>query len=207
MENTETPFSAALTYLLSKNKKITQTKLAEEIEMSQSYISALKNGEKDGSEDTRRKISEIFGYHYNDFLKLGEWVIKNNDQQNINIKNQIPKEAQPELYIQKMTEDFVKNLSKFYYPKPLDETSSTENQPISFKNEHHKKHALVINGFTDHKEPLEINEYLVKIQKIKPSRLKKIKDIVKLELKELEDEYVTKKEPDQKNGASGTEGK
>ena len=71
MENEPTPFSAAFKYLIESDKKVTQTKIAHKTGLRQSYISALKNADRDGSEKTRRKVASYFKIPYDDFLEIG----------------------------------------------------------------------------------------------------------------------------------------
>lgn len=71
MKAKETPFSKALKHFLDEDDSITQTKLAEKIGISQSYISGLKTGDKEGSEKIRTKIAEYFGKTYFEFIDFG----------------------------------------------------------------------------------------------------------------------------------------
>jgi transcriptional regulator with XRE-family HTH domain len=70
-----TPFSAALTYCLNF-KGLTQDAIAGEVGIGQSYVSALKRGDRQGDEEIRRKIAQAFGMGYEDFLGLGEKLLR-----------------------------------------------------------------------------------------------------------------------------------
>lgn len=76
MEENEkkTPFSAALSYYLDK-KWGTAAALARTIDKSSGYVSTLGSGKKKGDEEVRRTIARYFGYAYDDFLDLGQWIL------------------------------------------------------------------------------------------------------------------------------------
>jgi transcriptional regulator with XRE-family HTH domain len=76
MGNMKTPFGKALEYLLRTTKGANQSKVGAFAGISQPFVSALKAGDQEGTEATRRKIAEYFNYDYESFLQLGQDLIQ-----------------------------------------------------------------------------------------------------------------------------------
>jgi hypothetical protein len=70
------PFAIALSYCLKMEGYGAQSKLGRKVQKSQSFISEIANGLRDGSENTRREIAKYFGYNYDYFLELGAALLK-----------------------------------------------------------------------------------------------------------------------------------
>jgi transcriptional regulator with XRE-family HTH domain len=77
IKKNKTAFSTALAYFLenSPDEKTTQGQLADRIKKSQTYISMLKHGKRNGSEKTRRDIAAFFEKNYQDFLDIGKNIL------------------------------------------------------------------------------------------------------------------------------------
>ena len=85
-------FTSALTYLIDK-KNINQAALARECGMSPSTLAGYKSGRREGREDVRKTISTALGYHYEEMLLLGQWILDGKDPEELlrNIRIAHPK--------------------------------------------------------------------------------------------------------------------
>jgi len=77
------PFAAALEFLI-RNTKTSQGKIALSIGVTQSYISGMVKGHRNGSEQTRRDIASFFNIEYDEFLKMGQRIVENEGSLSIN---------------------------------------------------------------------------------------------------------------------------
>ena len=68
-------FRAALTYLLDKEGRGAQTRLADEQKIDRGYLNAIVRGRKSGSEKKRGEIAAHFGMVYEDMLSLGRRIL------------------------------------------------------------------------------------------------------------------------------------
>lgn len=68
-------FRAALTYLLKKEGRGAQTRLADKLNIDRGYLNAIVRGRKSGSEKKRCEIAEHFHMLYEDILKLGRKLL------------------------------------------------------------------------------------------------------------------------------------
>ena len=74
METIHDHFRKALQRVLAESEVGTQSRLTEALGLSSGYISAIKNGSKNGGENLKREIAAYFGYHgsdYEQFLNIG----------------------------------------------------------------------------------------------------------------------------------------
>ena len=72
-------FRAALTYLLDKEGRGAQTRLADEQKIDRGYLNAIVRGRKSGSETKRGEIAAHFGMVYEDMLSLGRRLLNGED--------------------------------------------------------------------------------------------------------------------------------
>ena len=81
-------FHAALTYLLAKEGRGAQSRLARQQNIDRGYMNAIAKGRKSGAEDIRAKIATHFGMTYADMLTLGRTILEGGDvlQEGINGK-------------------------------------------------------------------------------------------------------------------------
>jgi transcriptional regulator with XRE-family HTH domain len=68
-------FRTALTYLLKKEGRGAQTRLAEKLNIDRGYLNAIVRGRKSGSEKKRCEIAEHFQMLYEDMLTLGRRLL------------------------------------------------------------------------------------------------------------------------------------
>jgi transcriptional regulator with XRE-family HTH domain len=64
-------FRAALVYALNMRKDLNQTSLAEKAGTTQQYVNYIYRGVREGTEETRRKISAALGFSYERMLEVG----------------------------------------------------------------------------------------------------------------------------------------
>lgn len=77
MVNIHDHFRKALQVVLAESPVGTQSRLTEALGLSSGYISAIKNGSKNGGENLKRQIAAYFGYQgseYERFLDIGRGV-------------------------------------------------------------------------------------------------------------------------------------
>lgn len=70
-------FRAALEYFIDCDEHGTGSDLARGIDVGANYVSMIKNGHRNASEWTRRKIAAFYGYDYENFLEIGKVLISN----------------------------------------------------------------------------------------------------------------------------------
>ncbi len=73
-ESNEIFFQKALIYLLERKGRGSQTEIAIEAGISQSYLNQIKNGARIGSVKTLHSIAKAFGTTYENMLRLGESI-------------------------------------------------------------------------------------------------------------------------------------
>ena len=72
-------FHAALTYLLTKEGRGAQSRLARQQNIDRGYMNAIAKGRKSGAEDVRTRIATHFGMTYEDMLTLGRMLLEGGD--------------------------------------------------------------------------------------------------------------------------------
>ncbi|MBL4904116.1 MAG: hypothetical protein JKY62_15940 [Desulfocapsa sp.] len=72
-------FRTALTYLLKKEGRGAQTRLADTLNIDRGYLNAIVRGRKSGSEKKRCEIAEYFQMLYEDMLALGRQLLDEGD--------------------------------------------------------------------------------------------------------------------------------
>lgn len=72
-------FRTALTKMLSDLGHGAQARLADHANISRSVLNDIVKGRTPGSEDVRQKLASIFGYNYEDFLKIGRDILSPNN--------------------------------------------------------------------------------------------------------------------------------
>jgi transcriptional regulator with XRE-family HTH domain len=72
-------FRVALLFLLEKEGRGTQTRLAEKQKIDQGYLNAIVKGRKPGSEMMRGKIAAYFEIDYENMLSLGRRILAGED--------------------------------------------------------------------------------------------------------------------------------
>ena len=71
-------FRAALVWLLKRADR-NQGEIAKSCNITPQYLTHIKNGAKDGTEDVRRRLASSLGYTYESMLSLGQWILEGND--------------------------------------------------------------------------------------------------------------------------------
>lgn len=74
-------FHAALTYLLEKEGRGAQSRLARQQNIDRGYMNAIAKGRKSGAEDVRTKIAAHFDMTYEDMLALGRTILAGGEVQ------------------------------------------------------------------------------------------------------------------------------
>lgn len=74
-------FHAALTYLLAKEGRGAQSRLARQQNIDRGYMNAIAKGRKSGAEDVRTKIAAHFDMTYEDMLALGRTILAGGEVQ------------------------------------------------------------------------------------------------------------------------------
>jgi transcriptional regulator with XRE-family HTH domain len=74
-------FSRALLFLLEKEGRGAQTRLAREMDIDRGYLNAIIQGRKTGSEQVRGKIADHFHMPYEEMLALGKRLLEGSDQE------------------------------------------------------------------------------------------------------------------------------
>ena len=73
-------FSRALLFLLEKEGRGAQTRLAREMDIDRGYLNAIIQGRKTGSEQVRGKIADHFHMPYEEMLALGRGLLDGSNQ-------------------------------------------------------------------------------------------------------------------------------
>lgn len=73
-------FSSALLFLLEKEGRGAQTRLAREMDIDRGYLNAIIQGRKTGSESVRGKIADHFHIPYEEILALGRRLLDRSSQ-------------------------------------------------------------------------------------------------------------------------------
>ncbi len=149
---TKTPFGEALKHYRKAEKNLTQPKLAKKLGVSQSMISDIEKGKKDGSAELREKIAEYFKIPYSDFLELGR------------------EKLQPDISLIEKT-----------VRKVLDEGNQSNNI-IDYQNPIKVKHYQKVNEFPDPVVALELNTLAVELAHIEPKAVKEVIDFIKFKI-------------------------
>jgi len=74
-------FSRALVFLLEKEGRGAQTRLAREKDIDRGYLNAIIQGRKTGSENVRSKIAAHFQMPYDEMLALGRRLLETSGQE------------------------------------------------------------------------------------------------------------------------------
>jgi len=74
-------FKRALIFLLEKEGRGAQTRLAREKDIDRGYLNAIIQGRKKGSENVRSKIAAHFQMPYEEMLALGRRLLDPSDQE------------------------------------------------------------------------------------------------------------------------------
>lgn len=82
-------FRAALTHLLAKEGRGSQTRLANEQEIDRGYLNAIVKGRKSGSENIRAKIAAHFHMAYEDMFILGRRILEGVDEESLDNDNEV----------------------------------------------------------------------------------------------------------------------
>lgn len=72
-------FHAALSYLLKKEGRGSQTRLSNQQSIDRGYLNAIIKGRKPGSEDVREKIASHFNLAYEEMLVLGRTLLEGDE--------------------------------------------------------------------------------------------------------------------------------
>jgi len=72
-------FHAALSYLLKKEGRGSQTRLSTQQNIDRGYLNAIIKGRKPGSEDVREKIASHFNLAYEEMLVLGRTLLEGDE--------------------------------------------------------------------------------------------------------------------------------
>lgn len=78
MDNFIRDFRAALSFALKKTPQ-KQGVIAMECNITPQYLTHIKKGNKDGSEEVRRSLATALGYTYEGILDLGRWINSGKD--------------------------------------------------------------------------------------------------------------------------------
>ncbi len=73
-------FRAALTFLLKKEGRGAQTRLAQETKIDPGYLNAIVRGRKAGSDKKRSEIAAYFGMDYEEMLGLGRRIVNGEEE-------------------------------------------------------------------------------------------------------------------------------
>lgn len=72
-------FHTALSYLLKKEGRGSQTRLSTQQSIDRGYLNAIIKGRKPGSEDVREKIASHFNLAYEEMLVLGRTLLEGDE--------------------------------------------------------------------------------------------------------------------------------
>jgi polyhydroxyalkanoate synthesis regulator phasin len=86
-------FSRALVFLLEKEGRGAQIRLAREKEIDRGYLNAIIQGRKTGSEHVRGKISDHFQMPYEEMLALGRRLLEGPEQKKRDWTGQIGEQS------------------------------------------------------------------------------------------------------------------
>jgi len=86
-------FSRALVFLLEKEGRGAQTRLAREKDIDRGYLNAIIQGRKSGSEKVRSKIAEHFHIPYEEMLALGRRLLGESKQRKDFRPEQFPEQS------------------------------------------------------------------------------------------------------------------
>lgn len=145
-------FAAALSYFLKNKPKkyITQKYIGKKVGHSQSYIGKLAKGEREGHEETRRKIAAVYGYDglegkktYEDFIIFDTEILKEKE-------------------------------------KPSEECTKSEHEKDIMFHVILTEHKSLVEKFQNKELAYEINQTLLKIEQVDPERLEEIKEYIDL---------------------------
>ena len=75
VNDTQKQFVAALNYLLDKEGRGAQAKLARALGIDRSYLNAIVKGRAPGPQEKKDKIAAYFNLHYESMLSLGRWLL------------------------------------------------------------------------------------------------------------------------------------
>jgi len=89
-------FRAALTFLLKKEGRGAQTRLAKKQNIDRGYLNAIVKGRKPGSEKKRGEIAAYFGIDYEDMLSLGRRILNGEENPELFLETRDGKTDIPE---------------------------------------------------------------------------------------------------------------
>ena len=171
----------ALTYMMSTTQNMTQAKIVKKTNLSQSYISALKNGDKPGSEDAWQKIASVFGMKYSDLLILGDTLANLPD----------PKELQ-EVAPRNINRIIDERLDEKIRLGSLLVGNNAEQPEPKLITPFLKEHFSVIKQFKDQQTAKEINKILVGIEQECPETFQELKEELAFKLSRLQKKNAEK---------------
>ena len=79
MSKTDKKFRTALDFLLNKEGRNAQARLAKQQSIDSGYLNSIIKGRKPGSITVREKIAAHFELEYEDLLYLGRWILSGKD--------------------------------------------------------------------------------------------------------------------------------
>jgi len=79
MSKTDKKFRAALDFLLAREGRKAQSRLANQQNIDSGYLNSIIKGRKPGSITVREKIAAHFDLEYEDMLYLGRWILSGRD--------------------------------------------------------------------------------------------------------------------------------
>jgi len=71
-------FVAALNFLLRREGRGSQAKLARALKIDSGYLNNIVKGRSPGSQEKKEKIAAYFDLHYESMLSLGRWLLSGN---------------------------------------------------------------------------------------------------------------------------------
>ena len=107
MEKYNEHFWAALKYCIDELPRGTKAKLARTVNIAPPYLGDILKKRSKGSEATRRKIALALGYEYEDFLALGEKLLRSNND--VKLKAVKP-QAEFDLYASERAKSLIKKI-------------------------------------------------------------------------------------------------
>lgn len=97
-------FHAALTYLLAKEGRGAQSRLAQEHNIDRGYMNAIVKGRKAGAEELRTRIAAHFQMTYEEMLALGRTILDGDNVllpgENDGEEQDIPEESRPSISVE-----------------------------------------------------------------------------------------------------------
>lgn len=76
-------YRIALNHLVKESGRGTQSRLAERVNISRTYMNGILKGRENGPEELREKIAHELGYTYEDMISLGRSIAAGEDPENL----------------------------------------------------------------------------------------------------------------------------